>query len=286
MNESRSSSRLRIWAKWFSLFVVAVVGIPLGMWACSMSGGAPPSESEMEEEQAADEETESAAAEEAAGQDWSDPKETGMLEPIMADPADFDGFPWFPWPPPRPSALEVLDLALLELPPDPMLATVDSILADELEAAGYSGIRYYRVPEGFAAVTRIEQIHSDGTPRPEPDRWASDPLPPGSLREFLRGLFQGNPGRYRVFVFPVTSRSFAPDTVEVTREEASAWLEEGFNVLPSVIGRRAFTPRHRISALVYEFEQPAAGEAAVQSLPSGVPALDHLERSGLFSRRR
>ena len=74
--------------------------------------------------------------------------------------------PEFPWPPPPPSATAEIRCEQLRLKTRlTSFGDVDRRLSEALDANGYCERRYYAVPDGFALVTRIEQINDDGTPQ-------------------------------------------------------------------------------------------------------------------------
>lgn len=112
--------------------------------------------------------------------------------------------PSFPWPPPAASADEVIPRATLEQGAIPKsLGDVEARLASALRANGYVERSYYAVPDGFALVTRLEQIGSDGTSKPPPGRWSlsSRSASDFTLSDYVRALFTADPGYYRVIVF-------------------------------------------------------------------------------------
>ena len=98
------------------------------------------------------------------------------------------------------------------------------------------------MPDGFALVTRLEQIRPDGTPLDPPDRWSAEvgPVRQFNLRTILRALFTANPGYFRILVFVATPHPFNQSDEEVRREEAVAWLQEGMSWLPGAVSPRSF----------------------------------------------
>ena len=84
------------------------------------------------------------------------------------------------------------------------LGDVDSILSNVLHGNGYVEQSYYAVPDGFALVTKLDQINTDGTSKALPDRWSIAPanvsLSYFSLRSYLPALFTAAPGDYRLIV--------------------------------------------------------------------------------------
>jgi hypothetical protein len=194
--------------------------------------------------------------------------------------------PEFPWPPPEASAREIIpnQLLLKVEAQKSYLSDVDEKLRAAFRSCGYSEISYFSVPAGFAMVSRLEQINDDGTPKEIPDRWAKDVLPVDSfsLREILRALFTANPGYYRLIVFIVTPTPFSDVGAKVTREEAETWLHRGLNVLPPSIGKIEYTKETACTALIYEFEQPAAGKQAEIKLPGRLTGEIHLRKNNLL----
>jgi hypothetical protein len=193
--------------------------------------------------------------------------------------------PHFPWPPPRASASVVIPAGFIRTSDmaAPTLGDVDQAIAAALDGGGYVERSYFAAPGGFAMVTRLERIHSDGTPMQEAERWRVDaqPLASFSLGAYLQALFTAPSGHYRIIVFVVSSVPFAQSEAEVSRSEALAWLHEGLNRLPASIAGSAYTDRHAVTALIYEFEQPGRQDA-VLVLPGNLTGRTHLERALLW----
>jgi hypothetical protein len=191
-------------------------------------------------------------------------------------------FPEFPWPPPEASAsVEISEL--VKEPKDEItrLGDVDKKLRRAFEAAGYVEKSYFAVPDGFALVTRLEQMNPDGTPR-DPGRWSleKEPLRNFSLREYLRALFFADPGLFRVVVFIVTPHPFSQSDKVVERDEAMDWLRAGLDRLPSSVASQEYTDEFRTTALIYQFENPESGEPRLS--PSRLTGRDHLAGSGFL----
>jgi hypothetical protein len=161
-------------------------------------------------------------------------------------------------------------------------------LENALHASGYYDLSYYAAPGGFALVTRLEQIDADGDPLPEPDRWklALAPARDFSLSRLLRALFFTDPGYFRVIFFLVTDHShFTDASEELSREQAMSMVSEGAGDL----GRLAHAPmtnRHRVYALVYEFEVFPENHDPQASQSKRLPGQAHLDRAGLWDRLR
>jgi hypothetical protein len=184
----------------------------------------------------------------------------------------------------------VIDATLLRNPPPQgtRLGDVDQKLRAALERTGYFERTYLSVPDGFALVTRLEQINSDGTPKAGAARWAVDVdrLTTFSLQAYLKALFFAQPGYFRIIVFIVTPHPFAEATATVAREEAMDWLRQGLLALPDSIGGREYSDQFTCSALIYEFEKPNLGEQARSLMPSPVPGQVHLEKAGVWQALR
>lgn len=203
-------------------------------------------------------------------------------------PVEEEAYPQFPWPPPKASGMAEIPRAFFSSANDSTLriADVNRQIMQALEACGYYEHSYFAVPgEGFALVTRIEQINADGTPKPDPDRWsvAVSAMQHFSLTEYLRALFTANTGFFRVIVFVATSTPFTQDTTTVSRETAMSWLTSGMNRLPTEIGEVLFDQRFACHALVYEFEHPRVEETALLKIPGRIPGKVHLRQAKIWN---
>lgn len=190
--------------------------------------------------------------------------------------------PNFPWPPPHASASEVLDGRLFRRART--LAGVDSILVNALKRSGYFERSYYRVPQGFALVTRIEQIDEQAAPRPDPARWSLEvkPFEEFTITNYLKSLFQASVGRFRIIAFIVTNQPVTEDTSDETSfNEAVAWLKLGAKSLPESIGQLAFRSDYRCTALIYEFRKPESAEAMLVN-PSINQGAVHLQKAKIL----
>jgi hypothetical protein len=196
------------------------------------------------------------------------------------NPTPTTTLPDFPWPPPEPS-----EFSTLSFEEATTLGDVNYRLLEALDARGYDDRSYYGVPNGFAIVTRIEQIDSKGFPK-NTNRWVSE-LAPISLKEFswdeyLEALFKAPEGHYRIFVFIVTSDLVISSGTPVSQGEAETWKLKGANKLPTDMERLPFTKDHTCTVYVYEFVQSGHGNPANQNIPSEISALQHLERAGML----
>lgn len=199
------------------------------------------------------------------------------------------GIPQFPWPPPKASAFVKIPNELVSGTGDKrFLRDVASHLERAFDAAGYAEWSYHSVPNGFALVSRIEQIRADGTPREEAARWSVSAVRPKivSLSDYVEALFKAPRGRYRLIVFIVTDLPVTQTRNEPTRAEATEWLNSGALSLPPSIGGRPYSGDCYTTALIYEFERGAGDEGAGLKIPSDLQGKTHLERAGIWSKLR
>ena len=191
--------------------------------------------------------------------------------------------PEFPWPPPQASAMTLIEFTDQEAGKVVSLGDVDAAISEALIVAGYFERSYYAVPNGFALVTRLEQINSDGTSKSEDIRWAVDvgPLRSFNLSEYLRALFTSDPGYFRIIVFIVTPHPFSQAEATIDREGALDWLYSGVNRLPDELAVRPYNEQYSTTALIYEFEKIAGETTSSTKVPGRLSAGTHLEKSGL-----
>jgi hypothetical protein len=195
-----------------------------------------------------------------------------------------DEIPKFPWPPPKPSALATLSTLAINRGGATTLQNLADFLESAMDKAGYSERSFYSVPEGFALVSRIEQISETGEPKTGYDRWSLDVKPPHvfSMRSYITALFSAHPGRFRIIAFIVTPHPVSSDSAGATYQASKDWLWSGANRLPSSIGQIRYTPDYSCLAYVFEFERPTGGGAAVQMQPGTLDGKQHLEKAALW----
>jgi serine/threonine protein kinase len=204
------------------------------------------------------------------------------VPPLLTD------YPYFPWPPPKASAKDKIPNEFLRKTKSEQifLQDIDRRLNSALDEAGYFDKSYFAVPDGFAIVTRLEQIHTNGISKPDPQRWASEvgPLREFSISAYLRALFTSNAGYFRVIVFIVTHYPFTQADISVNRDQAVAWLHEGLDKLPRSIGRLSYSEDYSCTALIYEFEKIDDEKEAVAKIPGRHTGRKHLIKSQLWSK--
>lgn len=193
--------------------------------------------------------------------------------------------PEFPWPPPEPSTRTELPNALFAVQgkATPSLAAVGAQLVGALERTRYFEYSYYRAPGGFALVARLERMASDGAPLPEELRF----LQPGSqepfsLAVYVTRLFFAPEGLYRQIVFVVSDQPFTATGAKIDATTATRLLRGGANRLSGDYETTPFTPDHRVSALVYEFQKGARDGDVSALMPGRLGARTHLDRTGIY----
>jgi len=217
-------------------------------------------------------------------------KESPRIPPSNQDPTDIIIIPRFPWPPPKASSKDKIpDIFFRKNEWQKIyLQNIERQISFALEGAGYFEKSYYAVPDGFAIVTRLEQINEDATSKPEPERWATKvgPLRRFSLSAYLRALFTCNSGYFRVIVFIVTPHPFIQADIQIKKDEAIEWLYAGMDKLPRLIGMLPYTNDYSCTALIYEFEKVDATMDAISRVPGLHTARNHLLKSKLWSKLR
>lgn len=214
-------------------------------------------------------------------------KPPAAIEPPATKAHAASPIPQFPWPPPEASARSRVPKRWF-LPSGAgtvSLRYVDFRLTRALREAGYGSKAYYAVPEGFALVTRLEQITPDGAPKPANERWAVNAGSHRvfSLTDYVKALSGAKPGYFRVVVFVVTSYPFSFSKAKVTPREVQLWLPGDLKRLPTSIGDRRFTNNHYCEALIYEFEKGGAEKTPHQVAPGRLGGREHLTQSGLWT---
>jgi hypothetical protein len=186
----------------------------------------------------------------------------------------------FPWPPPEYSVSAVLDKSYFKQAKT--MFDIDNILTEALSDLGYDDRSYFEIPNGFALVTRIEQIQENGKPLTPPTRWsvtvrAYDRL---SWSSYLKALVFPPRGFFRIIVFAVTDNSFSSSHKKATRAAAEQWLKSGIHQLPARIGNKSFGANHLCMALIYEFKKVEANEA--EQITGDLTGMEHLKNAGLI----
>lgn len=205
----------------------------------------------------------------------------GAPEPIEAAPArplkDL-----FPWPPPTPSAQRALSPDVTpDSPPAETVGEVSRRLERVLREARFDSFGYYRVPGGFALVTRIENLDgTTGEPFDGAARWATRQVYAGLSLSSIFAITR-SAGYYRVFAFVLTNDPKEPQPLdpEKTLHVAQTWANEGSPSLPGDVKKLPVGPDHVLVVMLYEFEKVEGGETN-HFQPSRWPLDQHLSSLG------
>ncbi|MEY4902254.1 MAG: hypothetical protein RLZZ292_69 [Bacteroidota bacterium] len=186
------------------------------------------------------------------------------------------GLPEFPFPPPNASGQTVLPNSFFKN--CKKLGDIDQKLNTVLLQQGYER-SYFKVPGGFAIVSRLEQINDDASSKQEPNRWSDQVPPVASFSEFVGALFFPRVGFFRIVVFMVTDVPFNQKQEAVSKNEATAWLADGKNVLPEGAAILPLNPNFNCTALIYEYQ---FSENQKSSLSKRFSVQTHLEKARLW----
>jgi hypothetical protein len=193
--------------------------------------------------------------------------------------------PKFSWPPPTPS--EKMNLphnrVVEGLGKSPALSEISRRLTTVLDSAGYSEYSFYRVPDGFAVVARMEQIEPDGTPLSNGYRFmAPDAASQFSLSSYLEQLFVAPQGYYRLIVFIVTDVAIVAKGPTPRAVVAESWLSQGADKLSPPYDTYKFSPNHQVSVFIYEYRKRGSAEV-LALIPGRIDVATHLKKSGLYA---
>ncbi|MFN0035983.1 MAG: DUF2846 domain-containing protein [Saprospiraceae bacterium] len=190
--------------------------------------------------------------------------------------------PQFPWPPPQCFLRQTLvgNLATQAT----TFSQVDTRLQRALDTRGYTQRSYFHVPGGFAIVTQLEQFDEEGQIK-ERCRWVDYPVQEGfdGVWDYLTSLVMPSSGHFRIFVFVVTNQPYTQAERKASKEEATGWLAQGVNRLPSAMSKSEVTGEHYLDVLIYEFEAPQSTRKCAQKCPCLLDCQTHLTKSGLFN---
>ena len=191
--------------------------------------------------------------------------------------------PSFPWPPPSCNAR--FELPETSFTGFKTLGDAERKIRMALDAKGYAQRSYFSVPNGFALVTQLEQYNGeDASVRNDRTRWLDYPKKDNfsGVMDYLKSVVMPQKGHFRLFVFVVTDGAFGGTAQRVSKEQATAWLSQGFNKLPDSLAAAPYTSGYDVTVLVYEFEVPESNRKPVQKCPSPLfDARTHLVKSGI-----
>ena len=171
--------------------------------------------------------------------------------------------PMFPFPPPKASASYRFEKDLFSGINN--LTQSSERIENALKKSGYYEKSYYQIPNGYALVTRIEKMESDGTPAADAERWNVSDTGVGSssfdILSYFKSLFFANEGHYRIIVFLVTSDNVQMTDRVMLMSEGQDFLSSGLNRLPPEFDAMPFTDSHYCTALIYEWYKVEHEEA-------------------------
>lgn len=211
---------------------------------------------------------------------------TRTYSPITSIPSPFFNAALSPWPPPPASSDIELDKVLHNWRQRfKKLGDVDRLISEAAWATGYHGLRYFRVPGGFASIAQLEQTDNNGVSLDGKARWSIEPIEMKrfSISEYIKALLTAPEGYYRVIAFIVSSDPFSYSDKEARFADIRHWGSSGFNTLPEEVKSLPYSQHHKTTVLVYEFfkETPFA-EPRIFS-PGEHTTWEHLERTNLLS---
>jgi hypothetical protein len=162
-------------------------------------------------------------------------------------------------------------------------------LKNALVHAEYEGrFSFYWVDDqhgpGFAIVTEVEAIQSDGKPVGNNQRWGFhlpeyDGFTPNSL---WKAMIHADLGRYRLIALVLSKQPFKEQDTAMTQEQAEtlkggpAWL--GDSPWKTVVA----TPDFHLMAYVYEFERKSRSDPPVLMPSDDLGAKNHLQSTALY----
>jgi hypothetical protein len=204
--------------------------------------------------------------------------------PVTSVQAAADRATDFPWPPPLPSTSTEITKDLLAAPvQDSRLTVIADWLSRALRGAGYSDLRFYDIPKGFALVTPLELIDDQGLAMAHPDpKMRFSAAYPGEgffTMRFWSDLLHAKVGRFRLFVFVVIDHPFGY-AKDVT--DAEILWKHPSSTLPLDRADLAYTAEDHCYALVYEVEHPKGTDRVTLVERPSDPAL-HLAKSGVLA---
>jgi hypothetical protein len=181
----------------------------------------------------------------------------------------------FPFPPPEGYTERVLDKNMFTN--CKTLEDADQIILNAINHCKYDDHSYYAIPDGFALVTKVEEMNQDGSSVLNNDRFSVN----RGLSMTLLDWFAPRRGYFRVFAFLVTDKAFKATKQPVSVGMAEGWVTQGVNVLPDEIGGESFGDDYRCTVIVYEFNAPDANVKLQLINPPRLTANTHLDKSNI-----
>ncbi|MEM9886462.1 MAG: hypothetical protein AAF849_11275 [Bacteroidota bacterium] len=173
------------------------------------------------------------------------------------------------------------------------LGEVERVIANTLDARGYTNKGYFEFDNGFMIATQLEAVNNNDTPKAAQYRWPSRVVFNQSLSfsNYMSSLFLPDRSKYRMFVFYVEA---APDRIYTDFDEIDYSVSSRTNVndsrrspLPDNIAQLPYRHKNNmdsnVKVLVYE-AQTGANERKPRLLSSNkTSAREHLVKAGLWN---
>lgn len=189
--------------------------------------------------------------------------------------------PEFPWPPPDYTVATVLNNYYFRNART--LSDADSIIATVLDRCGYDDRSYFSIPNGFAIVTRIEQIQENGMALKDSLRWSTEVKSYVNFtwEAYFKALIFPAKGYFRIIVFAVTDQSFSSSGKQISKKNAEKWLRTGVAEMPSFLANSKYTAGYRCNAIIYEFKKEEAKEPVLLQ-PGILTCREHLSSAKIL----
>lgn len=159
------------------------------------------------------------------------------------------------WPPPAPSVYATI--ASHVWASDTLYGAAEK-LESMLQRHGYSDLRWYLVPKGFAVATRCERIRKNGTAI---DFSAEVPaISEFTLAGIVGSIFKAHKGRFRVMLLTVTSDPGSLTSVEAAGDATTAEMlghGGGFAIPNELKSIKVDADKHHGLVLFYEIVRTA-----------------------------
>lgn len=139
--------------------------------------------------------------------------------------------------------------------PEKYIKDLDKFLRHSMNQCGYD-YSYYLFKDGYAIITKIEQINPDGSCKTDEEgRWhlELDPLTKFNFREYFKALLGVNKGLYRVIIFIVSKKTWINHNISFTRENAINEWSTGSQYLPDTILTKPLSDKYKVTVNIYEF---------------------------------
>lgn len=215
-------------------------------------------------------------------EELNDRMEPIVSAPMIKEASDF-------WEIPKPSydfLIQNEQLYRIFSPSSKTLGQVGERMARRLDDQGYGGhLSYFKIDGGFAIVTDVEQITSDGGTHADNIRWAAALASPRWFSlDFFRSLLFARQGYFRVMALTVSNKSLGINHRGLSLEEARHWEWLGGSAADFLtwdVAKKPFSNDYFSTILIYEFEvvenrEPKISRALGREM--------HLKNSGILKR--